>query len=249
MIKKAFTILVAALVLSGCAAKPKYQGALTKTDYYSPQAAYSVNFEGMPFRGKTKKVKVDERCNNSGGSTTLWDEPKRYFRIDHLRIDEHELAKVPRFASDQTALNLVLNGYLHNLLTQSEKIHGTETVHRDFLDIDGRTMLYSIVSLNVDLDLENKSLVQTIIVPKDYSGTYYYGFLLFKRGDLIYVVQHRQPTLLVDTMKNTLLSLYGKITIPGEPLAIITKKPKTTRAKKLIKFLRPFKKPIPLCEA
>lgn len=193
------------LLLTGCASM---QGALKGDYYYSPAAAYALDLSVNTFRGK---VVLDERCDRTGGSTTFWDAHGRMFRIDYLDVKDSPLVNAPRFASDMTLLNLVLNNYLRERLADSPIITSVEAAHREFLDDTDPKSVFAIVKLTV-----NKQKAPAGITVLD--GTYYYGFLLFKKGDIIYVVQHRQDVFAPDNMKAVLLKLAGAMDIPGEHL-------------------------------
>lgn len=195
-------VATGAALLVGCQGM---QGAREGDIYYAPAAAYSLDLSLNTFRGR---VTLDERCDQYGGSTTLWDASGRQFRIDYLRAEGNPNLRIPRFAADQTLLNLVLNGYLRSVVADSPMVKSAEVVHREQIqDSDPRAVM-SIVSLDVDSSAVPGS--------PDVSGLYYYGFLLFKKGDLIYVVQHRQPALMPETMKSVLLRLANSMEMPGK---------------------------------
>jgi hypothetical protein len=138
----------------------------------------------------------------------MWDASGRMFRIDYLRAEGNPNLRIPRFAADQTLLNLVLNGYLRSVVADSPMVKSAEVVHREQIqDSDPRAMM-SIISLDVDSS--------KVVDAPEVSGLYYYGFLLFKKGELIYVVQHRQPALMPDTMKSVLLRLADSMETPGK---------------------------------
>lgn len=192
--------------LVGCSAT-RLQGTTEDDVYYSPRAAYGVPLYLSPFRGQ---VDVQERCNAAGGSTTFWDEQGRFFRVDYLKIDEHPMAQAPRFASDQTLLNSVMNNYLREVLPSGKSIEGADTVVREFLKDREPRSLFVVLDLNVDsgrITERNDPLIR---------GTYYYGFLLFKRGEFIYVLQHYQPALMKDKMLQLLGRLGDNMIIPGK---------------------------------
>lgn len=195
-------IMSGAALLTGCQGM---QGAREGDFYHAPAAAYSIDLSLNTFRGH---VTLDERCDQYGGSTTMWDASGRMFRIDYLRAEGNPNLRIPRFAADQTLLNLVLNGYLRSVVADSPMVKSAEVVHREQIqDSDPRAMM-SIISLDVDSS--------KVVDAPEVSGLYYYGFLLFKKGELIYVVQHRQPALMPDTMKSVLLRLADSMEMPGK---------------------------------
>ncbi|MDX1803538.1 MAG: hypothetical protein R3292_05615 [Alcanivorax sp.] len=200
IIKPAATLIVA-MLLASC---QTLQGERKGDYYYSPAGAYILDLGINTFRGH---VVLDERCDRTGGSTTFWDGSGRLFRVDYLQIESNPMIKAPRFASDLTLLNLTLNSYLREVVANAPMITNAEAAHREFLDDANPKALFAIIGINVDAAREPDSKAE--------SGTYYYGFLLFKRGDLIYVLQHRQPVLMPEKMKAVLLRLADGMEIPG----------------------------------
>lgn len=198
-------ILCALLALAGCQAP--LQGLTEDDTYYSPKAAYGLPLFLSPFRGQ---VTVVERCNAAGGSTTFWDEHGRFFRVDYLKIDEHPMAQAPRFASDQTLLNSVMNNYLREILPKATDIADADTSVREYLKDRDPRAVFSILNLNVDTTRTTERHDPLI------RGTYYYGFLVFKRGQFIYVIQHYQPSLMRDKMLQTLTRLADHMIFPGK---------------------------------
>ncbi len=198
-------ILGSLFALPGC--QSPLQGMTADDIYYSPKAAYAVPLYLSPFRGR---VTVNERCSAAGGSTTFWDEQGRFFRIDYLQIDEHPMAQAPRFASDQTVLNAVMNNYLREVLPTGKSITDVDTIARDYLKDREPRALFVILNMNVD--------TTRITDRKDplIRGTYYYGFLLFKRGEYIYVIQHYQPALMKDKMLQVLSRMADNMVMPGK---------------------------------
>jgi hypothetical protein len=214
--------------LAGC--QSPLQGSTEEDIYYSPKAAYGLPLYLSPFRGR---VEVYERCNASGGSTTFWDEQGRYFRIDYLKIDENPMALAPRFASDQTLLNSVMNNYLRDVLPTGTAIEDVDTTVREFLKERDPRGLFVILNMNVDSSREGNVQNKTLISFKDLPlvgnklplvggqnstirGTYYYGFLLFKHGEFIYVVQHYQPSYMREKMLQVLTRIADNLIVPGK---------------------------------
>lgn len=195
-----------AILLSGCQG---LRGSLEDDYYYSPAQAYALDLSVNTFRGE---LVLDERCNDTGGSTTFWDGYGRMFRIDYLDVKDNPLVNAPRFASDMTLFNLVLNNYLRKRLVESPIVTGVEAAHREFLDSTDPKSTFAIAKLTIN----NSKAAAGVSVP---NGTYYYGFLLFKKKDIIYVLQHRQSVLAPENMKAILLKLAGAMDIPGKELA------------------------------
>ena len=193
--------LLLCMALTGC---QTLQGERDGDTYYSPAGAYAIDLSVNTFRGQ---VALEETCNPHAGSTTFWDGSGRMFRVDYHQAEGNPELTVPRFASDLTLFNLVLNNYLRDRIAPAPMVTSVEAAHREFLqDADPRA-LFAIVSLDVDASREPSE--------NAISGTHYYGFLLFKRGEFIYVVQHRQPVLMPEKMKAVLLRLADAMEIPG----------------------------------
>ncbi|MGB1222093.1 MAG: hypothetical protein ACPG43_11155 [Alcanivoracaceae bacterium] len=225
--------LLGSLLLTGCQG---LQGERDGDTYYSPAAAYSIDLTTNSFRGD---VTLDERCDRFGGSTTFWDDNGRMFRIDYLRVEGNPNIRAPRFASDLTLLNLVLNAYLRGIVAEGPMINSAEVVHREFLQDTDPRALFTIVSLDVDSSRVDGS--------PDVSGNYYYGFMLFKKGQLVYLVQHRQPALMVDTMESVLLRMADAMEIPGK----VRDDTEIERTRRILARLAPGETegdPVRLCE-
>lgn len=200
------TMKTAALLLcaflAGC--QSPLQGEREGDFYFSPAGAYALDLAINTFRGE---VVLDERCDRHGGSTTFWDGNGRLFRVDYLSIENHPMINAPRFASDLTLMNLTLNSYLRDVVAQSSLITSAEASYREFLDDADPKALFAIIGINIDAEQSDIKNLE--------SGTHYYGFMLFKRGDTIYVLQHRQPVLMPEKMKAVLLNLAEGMEIPG----------------------------------
>lgn len=190
-----------ALMLAGC---HSLQGAREGDIYHAPASAYSLDLGINTFRGR---VTLDERCDRYGGSTTLWDDSGRMFRVDYVLLENNPGIETPRFASDQTLMNLILNAYLRGVIAPAPAVRAADVVQREMLHQSDPQALFAIVGLDVDAELAPRERVET--------GTWYYGLLLFKRGQYAYIVQHRQPALMPDKMKAVLLRLADAMEIPG----------------------------------
>lgn len=205
LIMKIIKTPILLLALSGLLGCQGLQGEREGDTYHSPAAAYSIDLGINTFRGN---VLLDERCDSHGGSTTFWDGSGRMFRVDYMHIEGHPMIRAPRFASDMTLLNLVLNSMLREVVAPSELVTSAEAAHREFLQDTDPRALFAVISIDVDHTRRPGT--------PEVSGTHYYGFLLFKQGEKIYVVQHRQPVLMPEKMKSVLLRLADGMEIPGE---------------------------------
>ncbi|MBZ2189311.1 hypothetical protein K8B33_09395 [Alcanivorax sp. JB21] len=197
----AILLIAIAALTSGC---QRLQGERDGDTYYAPAAAYAVDLSINTFRGK---VTLEERCDAHSGSTTFWDGSGRMFRIDYHRAESNPNFDTPRFASDLTLMNLVLNHYLRDKIAPTAMITSVEAAHREFLQDATPRSLFAIVGLDVDPSRQPEAGAV--------GGRHYYGFLLFKQGEMIYVVQHRQPVLMPEKMKSVLLHLAEAMAIPG----------------------------------
>ncbi|MEQ3635414.1 hypothetical protein [Alcanivorax sp.] len=169
--------------------------------YFSPAGAYILDLGVSTFRGE---VVLDERCDRNGGATTFWDGSGRLFRVDYLKVNNHP----SRVDSDLALLNLSLNRYLSEAIAKAPMIAGAEASYQEFLDEANLKALFAIIDINAD--------AAKVKDDEEESGTYYNGFLLFKHGELIYVLQHRHPVLMPEKMKAILLNLAAGMEIPGE---------------------------------
>jgi hypothetical protein len=194
--------LLALGLLAGC---QSLEGEREGDLYHAPASAYTIDLGINTFRGN---VLLDERCDRKGGSTTFWDGSGRMFRVDYLDIENSDMIEAPRFASDLTLLNLTLNSYLRDVVAQSDMVISAAAAHREFLQTTDPRSLFAIISIEVDgatrEDLPNVT------------GNYYYGFLVFKEEQLMYVLQHRQPVLAPEQMKSVLLRLADAMDMPGK---------------------------------
>lgn len=220
---------IASFLLLGACQSPM-QGMTEDDIYYSPKSVYGIPLYLSPFRGD---VTLEERCNAAGGSTTFWDAHGRFFRIDYLKIDEHPMAQAPRFASDQTLLNAVMNNYLREIVPASRSIEDVDTAAREFLKDRDPRALFVIVNLNVDTSRDAEAAQERtrklmgLTLPNPLAsanttpirGTYYYGFLLFKRGEYVYVLQHYQPAFMPEKMLEALTRLSDHLIVPGKQRA------------------------------
>ena len=120
------------------------------------------------------------------------------------------MAQAPRFASDQTLLNAVMNNYLREILPTATSVEDADTSVREFLRDREPRALFVILDLNVDTTRTTERRDPLL------RGTYYYGFLVFKRGEFIYVVQHYQPVLMRDKMLQVLNRIADNLIVPGK---------------------------------
>lgn len=193
-------LALSTLLLAGCASQLGPQsGGL----YHAPARAYSLSLDSAAFRGG---VTLTEQCDKNGGSLNIWDSANRFFRIDYLKTGEHPMADVPSFASERTTTEQVLSNYLRDVLPDMPNIDDSQTMIQEFVDTGRGSGMFAVVSLK----MKRSSLPEGVSNPR-----YYYGFLVFTRGDMVYVVQSRADTYQPDNMKTVLSGLRQDMLVPG----------------------------------
>lgn len=198
--RRLLTGLALPILLAGCATKPIPQsGGL----YHAPARAYSLSLDSAAFRGG---VTLTEKCDKNGGSVNIWDSANRFFRIDYLKIGEHPMADVPSFASERTIDEQVLSNYLRDVLPDMPNIDDSQTMIQEFVDTGRGSAMFAVTSLK----MKRSTLPEGVTNPR-----FYYGFLVFTRGDMVYVVQHRNDTYQPDNMKTVLSGLRQDMLVPG----------------------------------
>lgn len=197
------------VLLSACSA-PKLDSGL----YHSPARAYSLSLDSNAFRGA---VALTEQCDSSGGSLNIWDSTNRFFRVDYLKIGQHPLADAPSFASERTIAEQVLSNYLRKVIPSAPNIENSETVLREYVDTGRGDAMFSVVNIKIKPNL----LPDGVTNPN-----YYYGFLIFPRGDFVYILQHRVDNYQPDWLKQTLSNLRQDMLVPGvlRPASLQAKK-------------------------
>lgn len=190
-----------ALVLTGCAGR--VPGPQDSGLYHAPARAYSLALDSGMFRGA---VTLTEQCDSKGGTLNIFDGANRFFRIDYLKIGQHALADVPSFASERTVNEQVLNGYLGVVLAQVENIRRREVMLSEYVDTGRGDAMFAVISMEMKEDQ----------LPQGVTGKqFYYGLLVFTRGDFVYVVQHRVDSYQPDKLKQILAGLRQDMLVPG----------------------------------
>lgn len=189
------------LLLAGCSSTPKGHNS---GFYTAPAQAYTLELDSTAFRGA---VRLSEQCDAKGGTLNIWDANNRFFRIDYLKINKSPLAMVPAFANERTMTDTILGNYLRNVLPKAQGVKRSAVMFKDFVNTKRGDAMLGIVSLNMDQKALPEGITDT---------NYYYGFLIFQKGDFAYVVQHRSDTYQPDRIKNILVNLATEMTIPGK---------------------------------
>lgn len=193
-------LALSTLLLAGCASKP---GPQSMGLYHAPARAYSLSLDSGAFRGA---VTLTEACDKNGGSLNIWDADNRFFRIDYLKTGEHPMADVPSFASERTISEQVLSNYLRDVLPDMPGIDDAQPMLQEYVDTGRGNAMFAVVSLK----MRRSALPEGVSNPR-----FYYGFLVFPRGDMVYVVQHRADTYQPDNMKTVLSGLRQDMLVPG----------------------------------
>ncbi|MDF2446334.1 MAG: hypothetical protein K0S46_1570 [Moraxellaceae bacterium] len=193
-------IALSTLLLAGCASAPDN---VDSGLYHAPARAYSLSLDSAAFRGK---VSLTEQCDANGGSLNIWDTTNRFFRIDYLKIGQHPMADVPTFASERTIAEQVLSNYLRDVLPEMPNLDETQPLLQEFVDTGRGNAMFSVVSMK----MKRSALPEGVT-----NARYFYGFLVFTRGDMVYVLQHRVDTYQPDNLKTLLSGLRQDMLIPG----------------------------------
>ena len=193
-------IVLSAWLLAGCSSIPKPQDTGM---YHAPARAYSLALDSGVFRGA---VTLTEQCDARGGTLNIWDGANRFFRIDYLKIGQHPMADVPSFASERTIDEQVMSNYLRDVLPKAESVQSSESLLREYVDTGRGDAMFTVVSLKM----------KDVALPEGVTSvSYYYGFLVFTRGDMVYVLQHRVDSYQPDNLKQLLSSLRLDMVMPG----------------------------------
>ncbi len=177
---------LATLILSACASHgPSPQ---SNHVYHAPGQAYSVDLGSAIFRGE---VKLRESCTPEGSSLNIVDNEGRFFRIDAVNLINNPNIPLPEFADDPTVRELVLRFYTEKVNTGGKLLTQTSVNSRM------GPALYSVVELPVQ------------------GKTSYLGYLIARRGNIAYVLQHLQSVYRAEQMRAALGSLAADTKIPG----------------------------------
>jgi hypothetical protein len=188
-------VAVGGLLLSGCSLS-KYSSPQTHYLYDAPAQAYSIDLGAQNFRGG---VRLRDSCTPEGSSLNIYDNAGRFFRIDAVNLINNPNIVLPEFADDITTRDVVLRYY-------NEKVNP-----------GGRVLLQR--NVNSRMGSSSYAVVQHEIavkdIDKDLNTTRYMGYLVTRRGNYAYVIQHEQKFYRSDRMLEILGLLASEIQIPG----------------------------------
>lgn len=200
MRRQLICLALSSLLLTGCASAPE---SVDTGLYHAPARAYSLSLDSAAFRGK---VTLTEQCDANGGTLNIWDTTNRFFRIDYLKIGQHPMADVPSFASERTIGEQVLTNYLRDVLPDMPNIEDSQPMLQEFVETGRGNAMFSVVALK----MKRSTLPEGVT-----NARYFYGFLVFTRGDMVYVLQHRVDTYQPDNLKQLLSGIRQDMLVPG----------------------------------
>jgi len=196
-----FWLLIGGFLLSGC----QTLGSNSKTLYGAPQKIYALDLSNNIFRGKAT---IMEECDAHNVSTTLWDDENRFFRIDLLAAEGNPTLNTPPFIADAALLQLALDSYTKTRTSSSAVVKAVAPVYKK--TYTGSVPLTMMAIHHIQVDSQAAKNFPPV------SGDYYYGFMLFRHGKYIYVLQHRQPFYSEEKMERVLKAMLDAITVPAD---------------------------------
>ncbi len=164
--------------------------------YDAPAQAYTIDLGAQNFRGQ---VRLRDSCTPEGSSLNIYDNAGRFFRIDAVNLINNPNIVLPEFADDTTTRDLIFRYYM-------EKVNpnGRIIIQRNVNSRMGSS-LYAVVQSEITV----KDLTQ------DLNTTRFMGYLITRRGNIGYVIQHEQKFYRSDRMLEILGLLASEVQIPG----------------------------------
>ena len=164
--------------------------------YDAPAQAYTIDLGAQNFRGD---VRIRDSCTPEGSSLNIYDNAGRFFRVDAVNLINNPNIVLPEFADDTTTRDLIFRYYM-------DKVNpgGRIIVQRNVNSRMGAA-LYTVVQSEITVKDVNKDL----------NTIRYMGYLITRRGNIGYVIQHEQKFYRADRMLEILGLLASEIQIPG----------------------------------
>ncbi len=189
-------IASAGLLLSACSSITDQSSPQSRLLYDAPAQAYTIDLGAQNFRGD---VRLRESCAPEGSSLDIYDNSGRFFRVDAVNLINNPNIILPEFADETTTRDLIFRYY-------NEKVNpqGRIILQRDVSSRMGPA-LYAVT----------ESQIAGNNVSKDQGANRYMGYLITRRGNFGYVVQHEQKTYRSDRMLEILGLIANEIQIPG----------------------------------
>jgi hypothetical protein len=192
------SLVSGSLLLSGCmgADISKTNSPQSRYLYDAPAQAYTLDLGAQNFRGN---VRLRDSCTPEGSSLNIYDNAGRFFRIDAVNLINNPNIVLPEFADDTTTRDVIFRYYM-------EKVNpgGRILLQRNVNSRMG-SALYATVESEIHVKDPNKDL----------NTTRYMGYLIVRRGNIGYVLQHEQKFYRSDRMLEILGLLASEIQVPG----------------------------------
>lgn len=197
-----FWLLIGSFLLGGCQMLGINKN---KNHYGAPQKTYALDLNNNIFRGQPTII---EECDAYNISTTLWDEENRFFRIDLLAAEGNPTLNTPPFISDAALLQLALDSYTKTRAASSPVVKAVAPTYKK--TYTGSVPLTMMAIHHITVDSQAAQNFPPV------SGDYYYGFMLFRHGKYIYVLQHRQPFYSEEKMERVLKAMLDAVSVPAD---------------------------------
>ncbi len=186
------------LLLSGCTGMDvsKKNSPQSRYLYDAPAQAYTLDLGAQNFRGN---VRLRDSCTPEGSSLNIYDNAGRFFRIDAVNLINNPNIVLPDFADDTTTRDVIFRYYM-------EKVNpgGRILLQRNVNSRMG-SALYAVM----------QSEIQVKDLKDDINTTRYMGYLIVRRGNIGYVLQHEQKFYRSDRMLEILGLLASEVQVPG----------------------------------
>lgn len=191
-------IATSGLLLTGCSQLTLTNNTSPQSQYLydAPAQAYTLDLGAQNFRGN---VRLRDSCTPEGSSLNIYDNAGRFFRIDAVNLINNPNIVLPEFADDTTTRDVIFRYYM-------EKVNpgGRILLQRNVNSRMG-SALYATVESEIHVKDPNKDL----------NTTRYMGYLIVRRGNIGYVLQHEQKFYRSDRMLEILGLLASEIQVPG----------------------------------
>lgn len=186
------------LLLSGCTGLDvsKKNSPQSRYLYDAPAQAYTLDLGAQNFRGN---VRLRDSCTPEGSSLNIYDNAGRFFRIDAVNLINNPNIVLPEFADDTTTRDLIFRYYMEKVNTG-----GRVLLQRNVNSRMG-SALYAVVQSEINVKDPNKDL----------NTTRFMGYLIVRRGNIGYVLQHEQKFYRSDRMLEILGLLASEVQVPG----------------------------------
>ncbi len=186
------------LLLAGCSGMDvsKKNSPQSRYLYDAPAQAYTLDLGAQNFRGN---VRLRDSCTPEGSSLNIYDNAGRFFRIDAVNLINNPNIVLPEFADDTTTRDVIFRYYMEKVNTG-----GRILLQRNVNSRMG-SALYAVVQSEINV----KDLSQ------DLNTTRFMGYLIVRRGNIGYVLQHEQKFYRSDRMLEILGLLASEIQVPG----------------------------------